>query len=116
MVENISAEIIAGGISLGLCWVFLPSYILLKPKVVDKLCKFVPGKTPDDLVFYWNHWAIRLTLAWFSLGVGTLLWEQTTGGSVHVFFEATVVAMFLVLLTYIGRGKWRQWRQTKLEP
>ena len=116
MVENVSAEIIAGFIVLGLTWAFLPSLILLKPQVVNKCCRFVPGQTPEDFRFYWNHWAIRLTLAWNLLNVGIITWEHMTGTRAHPLFEVTSVTIFLVVLTYIVREMWQARRRKHQTP
>ena len=110
MVENVTAEIIAGYIVLGLAWTFLPSALLLRPKLVSVCCKVVPGGTPEDVAFYWSHWAIRLALSLIPMGIGVILWERITGNAVSPLIDAFIGAALLVLLTYIVIGKLRRWR------
>ena len=116
MVDNVNAEIIAGFIVLGLTWAFLPIYVLLKPKAVDKLCRFVPGQTPDDFFFYWNHWAIRLALALIPVGIVKIVWEGVTGGPVSPVVDVAIGAVMFVLLVYFCVEKWQQWREKKAPP
>lgn len=111
MEENVGAEIIASYIVLGLAWTLLPSALLLKPKLLSIGCKVVPGGTPEDVAFYWNHWAIRLTVALFLLGIGIILWEWRTGTEVSPLIEAARGTILLVLFSYIAVGEWRRWRQ-----
>ena len=109
MVDNVSAEIIAWFIVVCLTWTFLPSAILLKPRMMSVCCRFVPGGTEEDLVFYWNHWAIRLTVALLLTGVGVILWEWRTGTEVSPLIEAARGTLLLILFSYIAVGEWRRW-------
>ena len=110
MAENVSAEVIAGFIMMVVSWTFLPSYSMLKSQVVNKLCRFVPGGTPEDFAFYWNHHIIRLTLGFFAACLLVVSWEGITGKEVTAPIETALAIPMLFLLGYMVIGKCRQAR------
>ena len=92
---------------------FLPSALMLKPRMVSVRCRFVPGGTEEDVVFYWSHWTIRLIVPLFLFGVGIILWEWRTGTEVAPLIEGARRTLLLVLFGYIAVGEWRRWRQRR---
>ena len=116
LAQSVAGEV-AGWVFISvLVWALIPVYHQLKPKAISACCWSVPGRTPTDVRFYWNHWAIRLTLAWSLLNVGIITWEHMTGTRAHPLFEVTSVTIFLVVLTYIVREMWQARRRKHQTP
>ena len=112
MVENVSAELIAGMLFILGVWWSKPIWWQARPTAKALLCKTVPGGTPDDMWFYWNHWIVRLVVGLAAVGVGIVLWEHQTGGEVALVWQRIGGTILLAGILALCWAKWRQLRNT----
>ena len=90
-----------------------PSILTLKHQLITRCANFVPGGTEADVLFYWNHWLIRLVIVSTGLAVTLALWGLFTGMDTKLHIDLMMAGVFSLALGYIGWAKWRQWRQSR---
>lgn len=88
-----------------------PSVLNLKRQVIARCTRFVPGGTEADVLFYWNHWLIRLIIVSTGLAGVLELWGLFTGMDTRPHTNLLTTGVFSLALIYISWAKWRKWRR-----
>ncbi len=87
-----------------------PLMLTLKPWLIARCAKVVPGGTEADVLFYWKHWLIRLVIVSTGLAGVMEVWGLLTDTDTTPQTELLMMGIWSLFLGYVGWAGWRKWR------